>query len=156
MWRNPKYQAEAEDQSQEAPPDQAGPPVEQGERLATFPRSDRQGGESELRVDLSRYQGHPYVSVRLWTQDRITGDWWPTRKGVSVRLSEADGVAEALVQAVRLADAGRQPPPTPTRKANSSPAGSSRRQRQPARGPELFKDDGGPGQSAGDDFDEFG
>jgi hypothetical protein len=74
-------------------PYQSGPPVEQGERLATFPRNR---GDEELRVTLATYNGHAYVALRVWARGQ-DGEFWPVRgKGCSVRLAEAGGLAEAL------------------------------------------------------------
>jgi hypothetical protein len=83
MWRKPGYESE------HASPK---PPVDQGKRLATFPR----GKGREFRVSLSQYEGHPYVDLRLWEQNRA-GDWWPVKgKGTTVRLSELPELVEAL------------------------------------------------------------
>ena len=58
----------------------------------------------ELRVVLDEYQGHPYVSVRLW-QAGQDGAFWPLKgKGVSIRLSECEGVAAALQEALDRAE----------------------------------------------------
>src|SRR4051812_46202668 len=80
MWTNPNHPR---------PPRQA-PPVEAGQRLAIFSR----GRGVELRVNLATYLGHEYISIRVWEQSR--GEWWPTRKGVSIRLCEVGGLLEAL------------------------------------------------------------
>lgn len=96
MWVDPKYR----DQVQ-APT----APQERGERLATFKRGDGQ----ELRVTLAEYEGHPFISLRLWERDQA-GTWWPIRgKGCSVRMSEAAELAEALVAVA--SGTGRSDPP---------------------------------------------
>lgn len=79
-------------------------PAETGQRLASLPRPNNFGQAEELRVSLDSYEGHPYISVRLWTQDRTSGEWWPTRKGCSIRMGEAAEVAKALQAATRLVD----------------------------------------------------
>lgn len=78
------------------PPRQAVPPEEQGQRLATFPR----GPGVELRVCLDAYEGHDYLTLRVWERDR-DGGFWPTKKGVSVRLKEAQPLAAVLAEAAR-------------------------------------------------------
>lgn len=88
MWVNPNHPN---------PPRQAVPPEEQGARLATFPR----GPGVELRACLDEYEGHDYLTLRVWEQGRHDGEWWPTRKGVSVRLSEAQPLASVLAEAAR-------------------------------------------------------
>jgi hypothetical protein len=90
MWVNPKHPD---------PPRRSTPPPETGRRLLALPRGDRE----ELRVTLDEFNGHPYLAVRVWQRDQ-GGSWWPTRKGVSVRLSEARDVADALSEAVDLVE----------------------------------------------------
>jgi hypothetical protein len=71
---------------------------ERGERLATFPRGDDQ----ELRVTLDEYNGHAFVSLRIWEQGR-DGDWWPMKnRECSIRLSEVEGMISALCQVERI------------------------------------------------------
>lgn len=137
MERPLSYQQQDQPSRSSANP---GPPQEAGIRLATFPRSGREG-ESELRVSLDDYEGHEFVSVRVWTKSAWgTPGWWPSKKGVSVRLGEAEGVARALLAALDLA--GGQAPPTPP-----TPARGGRRRVDPADLP-------GPGRP-GEAFDEF-
>jgi hypothetical protein len=97
---------------------QATAPEPTGEVLARFPRRGPDGVEQELRVVRDEYQGHRYLAVRLWQRDGRTGQWWPLKgKGISVRLSEAQGVAEALVEGLELAGRDEQQSPTPGRPA---------------------------------------
>lgn len=92
-------------------PAPTGPPAPTGELLATFPRPSREGQDCELRLVLDSFEGHPYLSLRVW-QRGGDGAFWPTRKGVSVRMGEARGVAEALVRAIDQADQATPEPPT--------------------------------------------
>ena len=92
MWTKPGYN-----------PDQSQPPAEQGKRLASLNR----GEGVELRVTLAEYEGRPYLSLRVWERGR-DGKHWPVKgKGVSVRLSEARTVAEALLAAIDEAEPPR-------------------------------------------------
>lgn len=107
MWTNPRYReltgAEPPKPFALAPPGE--PPKPSGDLVAALPRKRRDGPDEELRVSLDSYQGHPYISVRLWTRDARSGAWWPVKgKGISVRLSEADDVAGALREAAAMAD----------------------------------------------------
>jgi hypothetical protein len=77
-------------------------PEENGERLATIPRSE---GE-ELRLNWSEYNGHHFLNIRLWAQGD-DGTWWPQKdKGLTVRVRElpdfAEGVAAALARLVNV------------------------------------------------------
>ena len=87
MWVNPNH----------PPPERPTPPAENGERLATFPRGDG----SELRVNLSTYQGRPFVSLRVWER----------RPGLRVVAGEGQGV---LGPGPRGGRAGRGPGGWPT------------------------------------------
>jgi hypothetical protein len=44
---------------------------------------------------LDEYQGHPFYSLRVWTRGD-DGAMYPTRKGVSIRLREAEALANVL------------------------------------------------------------
>ena len=111
-----------------------GPPAPTGTLLATFPRPSREGQDCELRLVLDEYQGHPYLSLRVWQKDQA-GAFWPTRRGVSVRMGEAEGVAEALVQALGRVEPA--PLPGPTREAPP-------RRRQRPEGRSQWDDRGSP------------
>jgi hypothetical protein len=74
------------------------PPVDEGMLLGSCPRND---GQEELRITLKTYESRPYVAVRVWFCDR-NGNWWPTRKGCSIRLREAGRVVEALEKALAV------------------------------------------------------
>jgi hypothetical protein len=74
------------------------PPPDDGEALGAFNRND---GREELRVTLKTFEGRQYVSMRVWFCDD-RGAWWPTRKGVSVRLREIVGVVGALQRGLDL------------------------------------------------------
>ena len=81
MWVNPRLPA----------PVQPEAPQDHGHRLLTLPR----GRGEEMRVSLDEYNGKPFLSLRVWAigQD---GQWWPTKKGCSVRIHELTDVAGAL------------------------------------------------------------
>ena len=95
MWQNPNYTHE------DLPP---VAPVDHGYRIATLPR--RHG--DEFRVSIAALSTRPSVTLRIWTPDG-TGQYWPTRKGVTAKISELDDVIEALRQIRDLVD-GRERP----------------------------------------------
>lgn len=101
MYVHPEYQKRT-GREPPLPAEPAAPPEPTGEVVAAFDRPGRGGPDQQLRVTLEEFKGHPFLSIRLWTRDR-EGGWWPVRgRGVSVRLSEAEGVAEALQVALDL------------------------------------------------------
>jgi hypothetical protein len=80
---------------------QASPPPEQGRRLATIPRPK---DDEELRISWCEYEGHPYLGVRFWRRGD-DGQFWPDKaRGFSIRLRELPDVAEAIAEALELAD----------------------------------------------------
>jgi hypothetical protein len=82
---------------------------DQAECPAQLVRAVRRADGEELRIELASYQGHPFISVRLWAFNRIDKVWLPTRKGCSVRLREAREVSCGLIEALELAEGPERP-----------------------------------------------
>ena len=79
----------------------ASPPPEQGKRLATIPRPK---DDEEIRISWCEYEGHPYLGIRFWKRGD-DGQFWPDKhRGFSIRLRELPDVAEAIGEALELAD----------------------------------------------------
>lgn len=76
-------------------------PRETGQRLATF---QRRGGfgkpDAELRVVLDTFEGKRFVSLRLWERGADT-QFYPTPKGITIRVGELYEVIRALCGAAR-------------------------------------------------------
>jgi len=87
--------------------------------LATLPRSNRDGTQDELRVELAEFQGNPYLSLRIWRRNSQAQFWPQQGKGISIRLREAEDVADALRAGLRMADQAR--PARPTRRDDRQP-----------------------------------
>jgi hypothetical protein len=99
--RKPGGQKRTRQPIDRATTDDAPPPLALDETLlALVPR-----GRGELfRLTLATYDGHLYISARVFRQSSL-GDWFPTKKGMSIRLSELDQVIAALESAGDLAAA---------------------------------------------------
>ena len=135
MWINPNH-PDYERLTRSQPP-RTEPPPATGRHLAALDRSSQENGDDQLRVVLDEFQGHPYISIRLWHKDHNNA-WWPVKgKGISVRLREAESVADALREAVELAGGG------------SAPA-AGQGGRRPTRGQQSLSE-----ATAGGGFDEF-
>ncbi len=155
MWVNPKV-AQTEQPARSAPEPSGRP-------LATFPRPGRgRAADAELRVTLDAFEGHQYVSVRLW--ERGSNGFYPSRKGCSIRLGEAEDMAAALLEAVKLAHAVPARLPTAGKPQRSRPRSSdqvppSRERARPQRTQDapLFSRPPGavPTSTYSSDFDEF-
>lgn len=117
MWRNPNYPAP--EQPQQAPPETSGHP------LGTWERPGRGGAtDTELRATLSEFQGHAFIDLRIWICG-TDGGWYPTRKGVSVRLKEANDVAAAIAEGLRISNLS-QPQAGPQRAGSRGSAAPGR------------------------------
>lgn len=115
MYVNPKYADRY--QSQQAV---ATPPEETGRRLATIERPGRPDERSELRVTLAEFKGNLYLGVRVWQESRDGSGFWPVKgKGVSIRLSEAMAVADALLTGLQFVD---EPEPSPRPSSAGAPS----------------------------------
>jgi hypothetical protein len=80
------------------------PPADDGELLA---RIERPRDGTELRVSWSSYEGHPFVSARVWFRGD-DGVMRPDRaRGLSIRLKELETVHAAIGQALDRAIAHR-------------------------------------------------
>lgn len=125
-------------------------PVEQGQRLAAIPRNR---GDEELRIDLSEFNGRPYVSLRVWGKDQ-QGQWWPVKgKGLSVRLHEIEETIFALERARATVEQGSPPDDSPSPPADPGrPQYVERRRRPPAR---EYRPEAPAAQGGGLPFDEF-
>lgn len=66
--------------------------------LATFDRSDT----DRLAVSFREYEGHHFIDLRLQYKNQ-DGAWLPSKKGITVKMRELHGVADALVKACELA-----------------------------------------------------
>jgi hypothetical protein len=78
--------------------------------IADLPRgkADKDGQPREfVRVSLREYDGNAYLSIRLFWRAQ-DGEYWPHKtKGTTIRLGEAEDVAAALLEGLRLAEMPR-------------------------------------------------
>lgn len=125
------------------------PPPESGRRIYTGERLGRDGRpDTQLRLNLDRYEGHGYVAVSTW--EKGAGGWWP-RKMLSFKRRELPGVIEALqrAHAALQAEAAAIPVEARARPQGALP-GPARRERPDWRSSQL------PPPVEGQGFDEFG
>jgi hypothetical protein len=80
---------------------QSKPPPEQERRLATIPRPK---DDEEIRINWCEYEGHPYLSLRFWKRGDDGQHWPDPKRGFSIRLRELPDVADAIAEALSLAE----------------------------------------------------
>jgi hypothetical protein len=77
-------------------------PVESGHRLACFDRRSDDGRTTQLRVNWATFNGHPYLSLRVWAL-LDDGRWVPdSRRGCTVKLRELEEFRDAVQQALDI------------------------------------------------------
>jgi len=63
--------------------------------VAVIQRNSRE----QIHFYLKVFEGHPIIDVRIWYEDRQTGEWKPTMKGVALSTglyTELVGAVEAI------------------------------------------------------------
>ncbi len=53
-------------------------------------------GKGLIGVQKNEYKGKVYIDIRKFYEDRDTGEWKPTRKGISIPINLAEEVAESI------------------------------------------------------------
>jgi hypothetical protein len=80
-----------------------------GPLLVAIPRGkpDRNGKpEEEIRLSLAEFKGHEYLALRVFRLN-LDGGYFPVAgKGVSVRLSEAQAIADGCLEGLRRGGQG--------------------------------------------------
>lgn len=80
------------------PPERTGtPPPMKGQLLGALPHK-----EGSIRIVWDEYEGHSYLSIRLWTADD-NGQLWPSKNGFTVRVKDLPALGEAVGKALDMA-----------------------------------------------------
>lgn len=53
----------------------------------------------QIRVEPMQWEGKPRIDVRLWVYAEEKGEMIPTKRGLSVRLDQLQGIMDELMQA---------------------------------------------------------
>ena len=56
---------------------------------------------SQIKIEAIEYEGKPRIDVRLWVFAKQLDKMIPTRRGLSIRLDQLDGVRRQLGDAER-------------------------------------------------------
>ena len=76
---------------------QGTPPVMKGQLLGTLPHKD-----GEVRLVWDTFEGHSFLSVRLWTSDDGKS-FWPSKTGFTIRIKDLPDLAEGVQKALDMA-----------------------------------------------------
>ena len=83
---------------QSLPPERSGtPPAMRGQLLGSLPHK-----EGQTRIVWDTFEGHSYLSIRLWTVDD-NGQMWPSKTGFTVRVRDLPTLGEAVGRALDMA-----------------------------------------------------
>lgn len=53
----------------------------------------------QIRIEPMEWDGKPRIDVRLWVYAEEKGEMIPTKRGLSVRLDQLQGIMDELMQA---------------------------------------------------------
>jgi len=56
---------------------------------------------SQIKIEAIEYEGKPRIDVRLWVFAKQLDKMIPTRRGLSIRLDQLEGVRRQLTDAER-------------------------------------------------------
>ena len=93
-----ELQQKAQALRQSLPPERSGtPPAMRGQLLGSLPHK-----EGQIRIVWDAFEGHSYLSIRLWTGDS-DGQLWPSKNGFTVKLRDLPALGEAVGRALDMA-----------------------------------------------------
>ena len=52
------------------------------------------------RISEKEYEGYKFIDVRIYYMDKSSGEWKPTRKGISLMPDKVPGVIEGILKAM--------------------------------------------------------
>jgi len=58
----------------------------------------RKNKNEVIRIQLKEYEGHKLIDLRVWYEDKETGEYKPTKKGISFNRNFALNVTKAITE----------------------------------------------------------
>jgi hypothetical protein len=55
-------------------------------------------GKGLIRVQKNEYKGKYYIDIRKFYEDKDSGEWLPTKKGISIPIDLAQKIIEAITK----------------------------------------------------------
>ncbi|MCB1138359.1 MAG: transcriptional coactivator p15/PC4 family protein [Leptospiraceae bacterium] len=65
----------------------------------SFQRDLERGSGEILRLELSEFKGRKLFNIRIWYQDKESGEYRPTAKGVTIRPDQFAAFKQAILEA---------------------------------------------------------
>ena len=60
------------------------------------------------RIYEKEYEGYKFIDVRIYYMDKSSGEWKPTRKGISLMPDKVPGVIEGILKAMDVMGYGEK------------------------------------------------
>ena len=67
----------------------------------------KSGNKSVIKISKDVVNGNTFGQIRLWTEDKASGDLVPTKKGVAFTLDKTEEIASAFVRLQADSDEGK-------------------------------------------------
>lgn len=65
----------------------------------SFQKDLERGSGEVLRLELSEFKGRKLFNIRIWYQDKESGEYRPTAKGVTIKPEQFQQFKEAILEA---------------------------------------------------------
>jgi hypothetical protein len=62
----------------------------------TFVAALQKNARNQIHVYLKEYEGLPIIDMRVWYEDKQTGQWKPSPKGIAIQTELYPAFAEAV------------------------------------------------------------
>jgi len=59
----------------------------------------QKNANQKLKVELKNYKGHDFIDIRTYYEDKESGEWKPTKKGVTIDPDKAQELIGLLEKA---------------------------------------------------------
>ena len=68
----------------------------------------RKNKSEVIRIQSKEYEGHKLIDLRVWYEDKETGEYKPTKKGISLMPDKVPGVIEGILKAMDVMGYGEK------------------------------------------------
>lgn len=61
-----------------------------------------------IRISEKEYEGYKFIDLRIYYQDKSDGNWYPTKKGISLTPNTVPEVIEGILKAMEVMGYGEK------------------------------------------------